>query len=74
MKKNLYIVWIVVSSLLVLFSTIELAIGISLWIKESEVSFWGPASITYIVVLLLGITSLILSIIFFKKYCSSKKL
>ena len=73
MKKSLFIIWIVVSSLIVLFTAIELSIGISLWIKENTVPFWGPASITYIIILLLGISSLVLSIIFFKKFIKNKK-
>ena len=68
MKKTLYIIWIVISSIVTLFSVVELAIGFSLWLKETEISFWGPNSIIHTILLLLGITSLVLSIIYFIKW------
>lgn len=67
MKKILKIVWSIVSAIFVICSFIELTTGISLWLKETHLNFWGPASITQTIIFVISLTSLILSIICLRK-------
>ncbi len=74
MKKTLLLCWLVISAALVLFSGVELIIGITLWAKEPGVNFWGPNSITQTILCVIGFISLILAIIFIKKAKNKQKL
>lgn len=67
MKKSIKICWLIISVILILFSFIELSIGFSLWLKESHLNFWGPASITLTLIFIISLISLILSVIYLRK-------
>ena len=65
--KKIKVCWLVISAIFVLCSFIELTIGISLWLKETHLNFWGPASITQTIIFVISLTSLILSIVSLRK-------
>lgn len=65
--KKVKIGWLIISAIFVLCSFIELTIGISLWLKETHLNFWGPASITQTIIFVISLTSLILSIVSLRK-------
>lgn len=65
--KKIKVCWLFISAIFVLCSFIELAIGISLWLKETYLKFWGPASITQTTIFAISLISLILSIVSLRK-------
>lgn len=73
MKKTFIITWLVLSAIFLLISFIELIIGFSLWLKETHLNFWGPASITQIIIFVISLTSLIFSIVCLMKKQNSNK-
>lgn len=72
MKKTLTLIWMLLSYLLTLIPTISLLYGLILWLQETNVNWWGPATTTYTILLIIGIVSCVLSTTLYIKQTKQK--